>query len=448
MEKNKKPKTPNELLRHEREKRGWSQSRVAEFIEADTSMISRWECGERKPEPLYQERLCKLFGKNAAELGFITPPTFTIEDRQKQPFKKEKMDTENRDTTNTEHLLFGNLETTWIVVDGNGIGRYLSRDIHTHFDSHPDELPQDLLEKRHQIEQQQKQNRQRGIPFQWNGERYSLDRFVLSRDGDDENLALDLWFKPSDYYTFLATNMSLDEKALRDKYLQDADWNEPVRFFSNSFGIYLVLLTSDNFTLFTRRGKGLGSRPGEYNISVCEGLDKQDASFYGNAPNVYHCAERGIEEELGLIAPDDFSPSNVTFLSFGVDTQYAQWCLLGMVKVYKTAEEIINYRRAGVRDKFENAQMHFVKFELDTIIPFVFQHQTWAPGAIACLYHTLVHKFGRSRVEEAIKQHLNEAVAQTKAIHSTELRIESNLNKAPDTMPTRESQVTQKRNDT
>jgi uncharacterized membrane protein len=43
----------------------------------------------------------------------------------------------------------------------------------------------------------------------------------------------------------------------------------------------------------------------------------------------------------------------------------------------------------------------------------------------------------------------NEAVAQNKAIHSTELRIESNVNdRAPDTMPTRESQDSQKRNDT
>jgi transcriptional regulator with XRE-family HTH domain/tetratricopeptide (TPR) repeat protein len=75
MEEMKKPKQPNDLLRHEREKRGWSQSRVAEAIGADTSMISRWECGERKPEPLYREKLCSLFGKDAVELGFIEPKT-------------------------------------------------------------------------------------------------------------------------------------------------------------------------------------------------------------------------------------------------------------------------------------------------------------------------------------------------------------------------------------
>src|SRR5438270_10969773 len=65
---------PNDVLRHEREKRGWSQSRLAELLGADTSMISRWECGDRKPDPLYQEKLCDLFGKDAIELKFVDPP--------------------------------------------------------------------------------------------------------------------------------------------------------------------------------------------------------------------------------------------------------------------------------------------------------------------------------------------------------------------------------------
>lgn len=71
VQKDRKPKRPNSLLRHEREKRGWSQSRLAELLDADPAMISRWETGVRKPESVYQEKLCKLFEKDAVELGFI-----------------------------------------------------------------------------------------------------------------------------------------------------------------------------------------------------------------------------------------------------------------------------------------------------------------------------------------------------------------------------------------
>ncbi|HEU0001692.1 MAG TPA: helix-turn-helix transcriptional regulator [Ktedonobacteraceae bacterium] len=61
----------NPLLRFEREKRGWSQRRVAEQLDTSEDMISRWERGERTPGPFFQEKLCSLFGKDAVELGFI-----------------------------------------------------------------------------------------------------------------------------------------------------------------------------------------------------------------------------------------------------------------------------------------------------------------------------------------------------------------------------------------
>ena len=67
----KKERKPNVLLRTERKNRGWSQARLAEIIGADTSMVSRWECGERKPEPHYQEKLCNLYSKSAIQLGFL-----------------------------------------------------------------------------------------------------------------------------------------------------------------------------------------------------------------------------------------------------------------------------------------------------------------------------------------------------------------------------------------
>lgn len=62
-------------LRRERMLRGWSQQHVAEAIEApDASYVSRWERGVVSPSPYYQERLCRLFGRNAEELGLLDLP--------------------------------------------------------------------------------------------------------------------------------------------------------------------------------------------------------------------------------------------------------------------------------------------------------------------------------------------------------------------------------------
>jgi tetratricopeptide (TPR) repeat protein len=73
-------KKPNDLLRRQRELRGWSHRRVAEELEklggsTDSKQVGKWERGVAKPSPFYQERLCTLFGLTAYELGFVAPST-------------------------------------------------------------------------------------------------------------------------------------------------------------------------------------------------------------------------------------------------------------------------------------------------------------------------------------------------------------------------------------
>jgi transcriptional regulator with XRE-family HTH domain len=64
-------KTPNNHLRLERESRGWSQEDLAEKVGTSQKVVSRWERGESTPLPYYRQKLCKLFGRNVAELGFL-----------------------------------------------------------------------------------------------------------------------------------------------------------------------------------------------------------------------------------------------------------------------------------------------------------------------------------------------------------------------------------------
>ncbi|HYB00360.1 MAG TPA: hypothetical protein VED37_09095 [Ktedonobacteraceae bacterium] len=87
-------------------------------------------------------------------------------------------------------------------------------------------------------------------------------------------MTLDLWFRPSDYYTFLATNMSLKDPALQERYLSDVDWPEAVPYFSHSFGVSFAVVTSDGYPVFTQRGKNIGTRPRVYDTSVIEGLSR------------------------------------------------------------------------------------------------------------------------------------------------------------------------------
>jgi tetratricopeptide (TPR) repeat protein len=47
----------NEILRYQRDKRGWSQQRLANELGTTEKVVGRWERGESKPGPFYREKL-------------------------------------------------------------------------------------------------------------------------------------------------------------------------------------------------------------------------------------------------------------------------------------------------------------------------------------------------------------------------------------------------------
>ncbi|HLJ34847.1 MAG TPA: hypothetical protein VKU38_14390 [Ktedonobacteraceae bacterium] len=295
---------------------------------------------------------------------------------------------------------FGALKTTWKTLDGDGRSIYLPQHIHSHYIPFPEELPEELQIRKRQIQQEQERNKAQGLPSFWNGEIYSLDRFVVGRDASNEDMTLDVWFRPSDYYTFLATNMSLKEPALREKYLSDVDWYQTIPYFSHSFGVSLSVVTSDGFTVFSQRGRNVGTRPQVYDTGIVEGLSRPiDRGTTGEAPDVYRCACRGLAEELGLYESVDFSVADITFLSFGVDTRYALRGLTGMVKIKRSIEKLLRLWDNGVKDKFENHKLFPVPFTPEDVVTFAYAHQPFAPGPT--IYNALVHEFGRLMIEDA-----------------------------------------------
>ncbi len=63
---------PNEQLRQERQRRGWSRQYVAEQIGlADPKTIGRWERGVAFPSSYFLQKLCTLFGMLAQDLGLF-----------------------------------------------------------------------------------------------------------------------------------------------------------------------------------------------------------------------------------------------------------------------------------------------------------------------------------------------------------------------------------------
>ena len=62
---------PNQRLKREREKRGWSQRDLATLVDTNLYTVSRWERGLTVPHSSTLDKLCKLFEKSPRELGFM-----------------------------------------------------------------------------------------------------------------------------------------------------------------------------------------------------------------------------------------------------------------------------------------------------------------------------------------------------------------------------------------
>ncbi len=68
---------PNLFLKRAREQHNWSQDDVARMIDTTKQNVYRWEAGKSKPTPYYRQKLCALFEKTAAELGFVAQEVIT-----------------------------------------------------------------------------------------------------------------------------------------------------------------------------------------------------------------------------------------------------------------------------------------------------------------------------------------------------------------------------------
>jgi hypothetical protein len=301
---------------------------------------------------------------------------------------------------------FGKIKTAELLLDGDGTGVYLPHHIRSHYIPVPLELPEEIATRKERITQEQEERKAQGDSYQWNGERYNLVKFNIGRDPQSEDMNLGLWFRPSDYYTFLATSTIAQDQQVREKYLAAVEWDEAVPVFGQSFSVLLTIVTCDGQTIFVQRGKGLGCRPSVFDVSLAEGLSRPaDRSSTSQAPDVYRCAIRGLAEELGLQEPADFSASDILFLSFAVDTEFCMWGLFGMVKLKRSMEEVLENLRRSVRDRFEHRRVFSAPFTPEEVCCFVFSHEPFSPGGLVCLYHALVHEFGREEVERVLSRY-------------------------------------------
>ena len=307
-----------------------------------------------------------------------------------------------------EAFVLGSHKTSYVIVDGDGQMVYTPDTLECVVIEEKAELPADVMKLYSEVATTEEEKKAKGLQYRWNGPLYALDSHQVQRTSPYENLALRLWLRITDYYTFMATVLSLDRNlidppaslTLRDRYLAYNDPSKPIPFLANGLGVALVIITEDGKLILSRRQETLSARPGELDVSVVEGVHPfHDRHTDHAGPDLYRTAIRGAMEELGVTLLE----KDVTFLGFGVDMEYYQWNVIGMAEIAETAQQILERRTRGTAGKWEAHTFESVDAVPRTAFEYLKTNKMWGTGKVA-IYWALVKKSGKKRVEEAVRQ--------------------------------------------
>jgi hypothetical protein len=308
---------------------------------------------------------------------------------------------------------FGPIKTALVVVDGDGVSTYTEETLVRHYDPSPITLPLELGQLRDRIAEAEQSKMAAGEPYMWNGSIYALKRYTRGRTDAEDHLVAHLWFGPTDWYTAVATNFSMNSErvldpatgksvTIREKYASLDQFKsndfQPIIPFSNTFSVNICLISSDDRVLLVKRSREVAIGKGIYSIAINEGAQRPvDRSDFTDGPNPFRVAARGAAEELGL----ELQHSQITFLTLVVDTGDYTWSLHGVANASQTMDRIIKLRPMNAKDKWEGT-LYPLNFDCRTVVEFVNKHRPWSPGGLACLYYTLVHRFGKREVQDTI----------------------------------------------
>jgi len=307
-----------------------------------------------------------------------------------------------------ETFTLGKIITSWLVIDGDGELAYTPETIRCRVEDSPVTLPPEIQALYSAIEQREKAKKDKGQIYLWNGPLYALVSYAIDRTTHYENPGVTFTLRPADYYTFQATVMSLDQNllkppanlTLRQKYLQTQDLTRPIPFLANGFGVTLVVITGDRKLILSRRQDVTGARVGELDASIAEGVHPVlDRSSKYRGPDLYRTAIRGAQEELGIALVED----EITFLGFGVDTEYYQWGMLGVAQLSDLSEHVLKNRTRGTGGKWEIRKIEVIDSDPRVVLNYIRQEKIWATGLVA-IYWALVHEYGKKRVDAIARE--------------------------------------------
>ncbi|MGX4690956.1 hypothetical protein JNUCC63_17520 [Streptomyces sp. JNUCC 63] len=302
----------------------------------------------------------------------------------------------------------GPLQTSALIAEGDGESPIPPETVYVHVLDDEVELPSDMLSWRDEIAAESEHLRAEGRTPLWNGPRYAVESFDISRTALDERPEVHLRLRPTDYYTFLAAQQ-LDRRlpdgsTPRSRYLNPDEPLKAPPFLQCSFAVNVAVVTADDMLVVSQRSDRVRMAPGVWNSSVNEGLSRHIDSSGRSAPDLHAVSRRGMREELSL-EPHEYS---LDLLAFVLDIEKRHWSghFYAKLKDLKSSDLQARMSR-GVADRWEHQTIDYVPFRPAAVVRYMLRNDRvhrWAPLAPALFHLSLVHAYSRTLVERVEAQ--------------------------------------------
>ncbi|MGF1429876.1 hypothetical protein [Kitasatospora sp. LaBMicrA B282] len=302
----------------------------------------------------------------------------------------------------------GPLRTSALIVEGDGEAPIPPEGVHIQVLDGQTTLPAEIAHWWDEIEAESERLRAEGRTPIWNGPRYAVESFDITRTPVEEHPEIRLRLRPTDYYTFLAAQQ-LDRRlpggsTLRSRHLDPDHPLEAPAFLQCSLGVNIAVVTADDMLVVSRRSDRVRMAPGSWNSSVNEGVSRHIDSAGRSAPVLHAVAQRGMREELSL-EPHEYS---LVLLAFVLDVEKRQWSAHFYARLNELTQQGLGARLSrGVADRWEHQSFDYVPFRAATVATYLLHPERihrWAPVAPALFHLALVHVYGRATVERAEAQ--------------------------------------------
>ncbi len=295
---------------------------------------------------------------------------------KKQRLKKRLKASKLIGTNDDGSFRIGNISDSFVVVEGNGVETFAK--VATRETPSSITLPPEALEELERITRELENQEDAHFKL-YNGDIYSFTNFRISRTETDESGCIDLEFKHSKYYEFLAIDRLARDPAFRLKYFEESIRTRKPKYCLG-FGIALTIITADDKLVVPRRSENVSVWKNKYTISANEALSRMLDRNEKGQPDVYFAAQRAAKEELGVDIPVDA----IHFYALGFETVSMQWALLGTVKTDLISQDIDDSFRTTAKDKFEHAELRFIDFTPEAVVRFIHENaENMVPGCKA-----------------------------------------------------------------